>query len=154
MWNNFRTNVTFLAKMLAQKSFFKVEVLEIRFISSCHFHSVTEQGLLYQSLCLANLGKFVLFLQLHVFRTFWVCFLFWTPSGFGWRERIQKVFFMNTFLGKKSSHEYQHQKLSSLYIRLVKYIAGCIHTLIQDVCLHEAYGSQFGKALQSGWLCK
>jgi len=28
------------------------------------------------------------FLQLHVFRTFWVCYLFWTPQVFGWRERI------------------------------------------------------------------
>ena len=52
--------------------------------------------------------------------------------------------------GKTSSREYQHQELSSLYIVLIKYIAGCIHPLIQDVCLHEAYGSQFGKALQSG----
>lgn len=35
---------------------------------------------------------------------------------------------------KMSSCECQHWKLSTLYILLVKYKAGCIHTLIQDVC--------------------
>lgn len=81
MLNNFRTNITFLAKMLALKSSFKLKSLRLNSFQGVTLTVLLRQGLPYQSLCLANPGKCG------------VCFVFTAPC---FQDIFSLLFVLNT----------------------------------------------------------